>query len=380
MNITHTSKKIEAIFEACLWKFRLFTLAPVIFGLLGVLNFFAVGSIEILEGLSSSLHLDHVDENSLITSVTSIIGGVDHYLIGVVLLLFSFGVYEIFISPIDIRLRYKEVKILQISTLDELKHKILQVIIMALIIAFFKKALSFPIESRLDLLSMASCILLIAASIYLMHLSSHGGRSRETAGSTEWRRRENYRPKSSGSGSDLIPNAAKQSRLMRTEQDPTFYAKRFSELENVRPPQDMADSLVNRRSDNALSEIRGNEDAISFFELLKPFIEAHLDDAHRAEQITVAAAQAILDLIQQQAIRGWFDNNTVQKDIQSTIDEYLYAVICDKYKIYLTPDEMDEILEKSLQLAKTRPNLVQSREPARTIEHSRGWVAQGMMG
>ena len=101
MKITPPSKKIEAIFEACLWRFRLFALIPVIFGMLSTLNFFVVGSIEILEGINSSFSHDHVGEQSFTKAVTGIIGGVDHYLIGVVLLIFSFGVYEIFISPID---------------------------------------------------------------------------------------------------------------------------------------------------------------------------------------------------------------------------------------------------------------------------------------
>ena len=80
MNIKHPSKKLEAIFEACLWKFRLFALIPVIFGLLSSLNFFVVGSIEILEGLSHNFPHDYIDEHSFTKAVASIIGGVDHYL------------------------------------------------------------------------------------------------------------------------------------------------------------------------------------------------------------------------------------------------------------------------------------------------------------
>ena len=361
MNITPPSKKIEAIFEACLWKFRLFALIPVIFGLLSTLNFFVVGSIEILEGLSHSFPHHHADEHAFIKAVTSIIGGVDHYLIGVVLLLFSFGVYEIFISPIDIKFRYKEIKILEVNTLDGLKHKILQVVIMALIIGFFKRALSIAIESQQDLQSMAICILLIAVSSYLVHLQSHEEKHRETEVPTERRWREKYRQRPPGSAADLIANTVQPAISKRIEEEPTFYDKRRSDLEYFKSPQDMGPSSGNRYSDDALSEIRGDDDAIAFFGLLKPFIEAHLADAQRAEQITVAAAQAILDLIQQRAIRDWTNNDNIQDDMQTAIDDYLYEVICDKYRIDLTPGEMDEILEKSLQLAKNRPNLFQSR-------------------
>ena len=361
MKITSPSKKIEAIFEACLWKFRLFALIPVIFGLVSALNFFVVGSIEILEGLSASFSHDHVGEQSFTKAVTSIIGGVDHYLIGIVLLIFSFGIYEIFISPIELKFRYKDIKILEVNTLDGLKHKILQVVIMALIIGFFKKALSIPLVSQQDLQSMAISILLIAVGSYLVHLQSHGEQPRGLEVLTERWQREKHRQKPPSSEADLIANASQRAISRRMEEDSTFYAKRISESEHFKPPQDIGVSVVNRHSDDALSLISGNEDAIAFYELLKPFIAAHLDDAQQAKQITATAAQAILDLIQQRAIRDWTDNDHVQQDMQNAIDDYLYEVVHDKYKINLTPDAMDEMLEKTLQLAKNRPNLVRSQ-------------------
>ena len=361
MNITPPVKKIEAIFEACLWKFRLFALIPVIFGLLSTLNFFVVGSLEILAGLNSSFPKDHVDEHSFTQAVTSIIGGVDHYLIGVVLLLFSFGIYEIFISPIDIKLRYKNIKILEITTLDGLKHKILQVVIMALIIGFFKKALSIPMESQQDLQSMAICILLIAVSSYLVHLQSHGGHRRESVVPVDRWRREKYRQKTPDSETDWIAYPNQPTVSKRMEADLTFHAKQTSEMEYRRRVEDTSNPIVNRFSNDAPSEISEHEDEIAFFKLLEPFIEAHLEDPQQAKQITAAAAQAILNLIQHRAVRNWLDNDNIQKDMQNAIDDYLYEVIRDGYQIDLTPNEMDEILVKSLQLAKNRPNIVQSR-------------------
>ena len=169
----YKTKKIENFFELCIWKFRLFALLPVIFGLLSTLNFFVIGSFEILYTLIYSAKLQNFDEDSVEKVITSIIGGIDHYLIGVVLLIFSFGIYEIFISPLDIRLRHKDVKILKITTVDQLKHKIMGVIVLVLVISFFKKALSMKIESIEDLAYMAGSILVVALSGYLMHLQAH---------------------------------------------------------------------------------------------------------------------------------------------------------------------------------------------------------------
>ena len=67
------------------------------------------------------------------------ISAVDLYLIGIVLLIFGFGIYELFISKIDIAREDLSVTILEIENLDELKNKIIKVIVMVLIVSFLKE-------------------------------------------------------------------------------------------------------------------------------------------------------------------------------------------------------------------------------------------------
>jgi uncharacterized membrane protein YqhA len=104
-----------------------------------------------------------------------IIGAVDYYLIGLVLLIFSFGVYELFISEIDIaRVESGFGSILDIDNLDDLKNKILKVIIMVLIVTFFQVILLHyhDIKTPLEMLYMAVSICLICVGVYF--LGRHG--------------------------------------------------------------------------------------------------------------------------------------------------------------------------------------------------------------
>jgi uncharacterized membrane protein YqhA len=165
-------RKLEAYFELALWKFRLFTLIPVCLGLLSTLNFFVIGSLEVIDGILYSFQVNFQAEGSFVPVITKVVGGIDHYLIGIVLLIFSFGIYELFVSEIDVRFKFQEVKILQIENLDQLKHKILQVIVMVMVISFFKKALPMKIGTTNDLLFYAVAVLLIALSSYLLSLQS----------------------------------------------------------------------------------------------------------------------------------------------------------------------------------------------------------------
>lgn len=154
--------------ETIIWNFRFFTLVPVIFGLLSTVQFFIIGTLDIWAGFS--LKFDINDPEGEITNkiISYVIGGIDYYLIGIVLLIFSFGIYELFISKIDIRFEQSELNILQSETLEELKTKLVQVIVVALIVNLFKKALGVDIIESLDLIYISLAILLISISSFLL--------------------------------------------------------------------------------------------------------------------------------------------------------------------------------------------------------------------
>ena len=159
-------QKLEYFVETSLWTVRFLAIVPVLFGVFSVLGLFILGSLEIISGLSGYLHFKH--EETAKSILSGIIGGIDMYLIGIVLLIFSFGIYELFISKIDIGRQNEEIQILEIKSLDQLKDKVLKVIVMVLVVGFFKKVLEMPISTPLDLLYLAISILLIAASSYLL--------------------------------------------------------------------------------------------------------------------------------------------------------------------------------------------------------------------
>ena len=97
----------------------------------------------------------------------------DYYLIGLVLIIFSFGIYELFISEIDVaRVEGGIGSILDINNLDDLKNKIIKVIIMVLIVTFFERLLSMAGKEAtfvmFDMLAMAVSICLICIGVYFL--------------------------------------------------------------------------------------------------------------------------------------------------------------------------------------------------------------------
>jgi len=163
---------IEQIFESFLWNTRFFVLLAVIFSMFGGIALFIVASVDIygvvVEVLSTYLNHLHPEKFHEII-VGGLIGAVDLYLMAVVMFIFGFGLYELFISEIDVAKRQGASKILEIQSLDELKDKLGKVIVMVLVVNFFQRVLFTDYSGALDLVYFAISILALAISLYFLH-------------------------------------------------------------------------------------------------------------------------------------------------------------------------------------------------------------------
>ncbi|NPA88051.1 YqhA family protein [Caminibacter pacificus] len=176
-NHDHKRGIIEAIFEASLWKSRLIAILAVIFGMIGAVSLFLIASADVwhMAVITYKYFFMHYHpENFHEELIGGIIGAVDLYLIAVVLLIFSFGIYELFISEID-DAENSEIgaKILAIHSLDELKDKLGKVVVMVLIVSFFKKVIHMDFNTPLSMLYLAGSILALALALYFMHKGEH---------------------------------------------------------------------------------------------------------------------------------------------------------------------------------------------------------------
>ncbi len=168
-------KYLEQAFEWLLWEGRLFILTAVVFGMIGAVILFVVASADIYhvahytyEVMSSGHHPANFHEKI----VGDIIGAVDLYLIAVVMLLFSFGLYELFISKIDPAEQSESSGILKIKDLDQLKDKLAKVIIMVLIVSFFKRVINMEYQGPLEMLYLSLSILALGLALFFMHKGS----------------------------------------------------------------------------------------------------------------------------------------------------------------------------------------------------------------
>lgn len=164
---------LEKMFENSLWTSRFIIILAVVFGLIGAIVLFIVASFDIYDTAKYVLttylthaHPEHFHEEV----VGGIIGAVDLYLIGVVMIIFAFGLYELFISDIDPAKDEdgKENQLLAIHSLDQLKDKISKVIVMVLVVGFFQKVGHTEYNGALDLFYLALSITAVSVGLYFL--------------------------------------------------------------------------------------------------------------------------------------------------------------------------------------------------------------------
>lgn len=161
------SSKLEKI----LWNFRYITILAVLLSIISAFSLIVLGSWDIIQAVIfyNPLFDDSISNNNEL--LFKIISAIDLFLIGIVLLIFGFGIYELFVSEIDFANAKFTESTLKIRDLDQLKNKIIKVIIIVLIVKFFEKVLKYSenFTTPMDLLYFGLSILSICLGYYLIN-------------------------------------------------------------------------------------------------------------------------------------------------------------------------------------------------------------------
>lgn len=159
-------------FEELLYYSRYFAIAAVVGAIVSSFILFIQGFGLIVKGLIGFFRDPYEKYEVLFEQLVS---SVDVFLFALVLIIFGVGVYELFIANVDPEDKPEGSRPtwLKISSVDDLKSSLGKVILMVLIVSFFKHVLEIDTEhwTPISLLYLAIGILLIAWALYLTHKS-----------------------------------------------------------------------------------------------------------------------------------------------------------------------------------------------------------------
>lgn len=167
---TSKSSHAERRFEFILWNSRLLVMLAVVPSLLGATVLFLIGTADMIGVAIDSVGYYFGSSANDIhdTVVPKIIIAVDIYLIAIVLLIFGSGVYRLFVSPIDQAEEKAPSHPFNVNSFDQLKDKIARVVILAVIIEFFRAVVDIRFQTPLDAIYLAISVLALAGALYLM--------------------------------------------------------------------------------------------------------------------------------------------------------------------------------------------------------------------
>ena len=176
-----------------------------------------------------------------------------------------------------------------------------------------------------------------------------------------------YETKSTASRADAIAHATKKVITERMAEDPAFYekfsnliqrvidefrARRLSDLDYLEQVSEIRNRVVTRQHDDVPGTLAGNDDATAYFGVLKPLL-AHASP-ETAETVAAEAALAVQEILQRHNKVHFWDDEDAQKRAMNEIDDYLYEEVKGVKGVDLSPDQMDEMIETTMQVARHR--------------------------
>lgn len=178
--------------------------------------------------------------------------------------------------------------------------------------------------------------------------------------------------KTTASKADTIAHRTQKTITEKMDEDPVFYrkfgkilkeaieayrAKRISEVEYLNRATDTMNAVLSRTGDSLPAALQGRDVAKAFYGVVNEVIDglAMKEDAVPYGTANVAAEMAVQidEAIQKRLVVDWRANPDVQNDMRNAIDDLLYEARQAK-GLSLTPQDMDAIIERALDIAKAR--------------------------
>lgn len=174
---------------------------------------------------------------------------------------------------------------------------------------------------------------------------------------------------SDASKADRIASATRRVLTEKLEQDPVLYrrfsdmldeairdyrVKRLSEREYLTAIVDLASKVARKERARPMPAVlKGDDDGQAFFERLNGSLVGRDGQALDGEA-TAGVALDLIGIVKAHHIVGVWSNDIAQNRICDAIDDYFFDELRDRMGVQLTEEQMDDLQQKILKLARAR--------------------------
>jgi uncharacterized membrane protein YqhA len=168
------------MFERILWNSRLIIIVAVVSALLVAVATLLTATADVVHLLKLAFTYASATSEAEAHMSTKIVAlavkSIDGYLLTAIMIIFSLGLYELFVSKIDAA-EDSDVaqRVLLIQDMDDLKDRLAKLVILILVITFFEHALEITYHSAIDIVYLALGTALVGLALYASSRSGHHG-------------------------------------------------------------------------------------------------------------------------------------------------------------------------------------------------------------
>jgi uncharacterized membrane protein YqhA len=163
-----------------IFRTRYLSVVAVVFGAVGAILMFLIGAVTTIDAFVTYFggHEDKaLSSDAALAATVEIVSSLDQFLLGMVLLVFAYGVYSLWVvadSAIwdEERTKFHAPDWLKINSVTDLKVKLLEVVAVLLAVLFLKGVLQNPDTAWSDLV-VPIAVVLFALTVWLIRKAGH---------------------------------------------------------------------------------------------------------------------------------------------------------------------------------------------------------------
>ena len=172
-----------------------------------------------------------------------------------------------------------------------------------------------------------------------------------------------------GAIADTIAHRMKRYLIEHIEEDPSLYerfsklvqkaiddfrAKRLSDLEYLNQIIQLCNNINSKVRDDVPGAIQSDENLTAIYGLVYPVFEQSILTNTNTEALSVEVSQRFLNIFKDHKKVDFWSDEDAQKQVMNAIDDYYYDRLKAEFDLSLSLDQVDELIQKVMRLAKHR--------------------------
>lgn len=163
-----------------IFRTRYLSVIAVVFSAVGAVLMFVIGAVTTIDAVVTYLggHEDKAfSSDAALASTVEIVSSLDQFLLGLVLLVFAYGVYSLWVVADTAAWEEQRTKLhapdwLNVTSVTDLKVKLIEVVAVLLAVLFLKGVLKNPMTVWSDLV-VPIAVVLLAGTVWLIRKAGH---------------------------------------------------------------------------------------------------------------------------------------------------------------------------------------------------------------